>query len=74
MIFYLFKKAFAESELDEVSVIRNYRITAADGKIYYAKHYNIAAIIAVSYKVNSERDNDRHLTLEEKRKARDKEE
>jgi len=38
-----------------VAVIRNFRITAADGKNYDTKHYNLAAIIAVGYKGNSER-------------------
>ena len=46
---------FSDSELEEVAVIRNFRITAADGKSYNTKHYNLAAIIAVGYKVNSER-------------------
>lgn len=49
------KKVFSDSELEEVSVIRNFRITAADDKQYTTKHYNLAAIIAVGYKVNSER-------------------
>lgn len=52
---YHLKKAFSDSELQEESVIRNFRITAADGKSYDTKHYNLAAIIAVGYKVNSER-------------------
>ena len=52
---YHLKKVFADSELEEESVIRNFRITAADGKSYNTKHYNLAAIIAVGYKVNSER-------------------
>ena len=52
---YHLKKVFADSELEEDSVIRNFRITAADGKRYDTKHYNLAAIIAVGYKVNSER-------------------
>ncbi|HIJ91582.1 MAG: virulence RhuM family protein [Desulfobulbaceae bacterium] len=52
---YHLKKVFADSELQEDSVIRNFRITAADGKNYNTKHYNLAAIIAVGYKVNSER-------------------
>ena len=34
---YHLKKVFADSELDEVSVIRNFRITAADGKRYDSK-------------------------------------
>ncbi|MBL0937884.1 MAG: virulence RhuM family protein [Gemmatimonadaceae bacterium] len=52
---YHLKKVFEDSELQEVSVIRNFRITAADGKTYDTKHYNLSAIIAVGYKVNSER-------------------
>jgi len=52
---YHLKKVFADSELQEDSVIRNFRITAADGKNYDTKHYSLAAIIAVGYKVNSER-------------------
>ena len=49
------KTIFSDSELEEHSVIRNFRITAVDGKTYDTKHYNLAAIIAVGYKVNSER-------------------
>ncbi len=52
---YHLKKVFADSELQEDSVIRNFRITAPDGKSYNTKHYNLAAIIAIGYKVNSER-------------------
>ena len=52
---YHLKKVFADSELEENSVVRNFRITAADGKSYDTKHYNLAATIAVGYKVNSER-------------------
>ena len=52
---YHLKKIFSDSELDENSVIRNFRITAKDGKNYNTKHYNLSAIIAVGYKVNSER-------------------
>lgn len=52
---YHLKKIFSDSELDEHSVIRNFRITANDGKNYDTKHYNLSAIIAVGYKVNSER-------------------
>ncbi|MDP3279467.1 MAG: RhuM family protein [Nitrosomonas sp.] len=53
---YHLKKVFDDSELEENAVIRNFRITAADGKSYDTKHYKLlAAIIAVGYKVNSER-------------------
>ncbi|MDX9799307.1 MAG: virulence RhuM family protein [Bacteroidales bacterium] len=52
---YHLKKIFSDSELEESSVVRNFRITANDGKSYDTKHYNLSAIIAVGYKVNSER-------------------
>jgi len=52
---YHLKKVFADRELTEEAVVRNFRITAADGKSYDTKHYNLGAIIAVGYKVNSER-------------------
>ncbi len=52
---YHLKKVFSDSELQENSVIRNFRITAADGKTYNTKHYKLPAIISVGYKVNSER-------------------
>jgi len=49
------KKIFLDNELDEDSVIRKFRITATDGKTYNTMHYNLKAIVAVGYKVNSER-------------------
>jgi hypothetical protein len=52
---YHLKKVFGDSELEEASVIRKFRITAADGKSYDTQHYSLLAIIAVGYKVNSER-------------------
>ena len=52
---YHLKKVFSDNELSEDSVIRDFRITADDGKSYNTKHYNLKAIIAVGYKVNSER-------------------
>lgn len=51
---YHLKKIFSDNELDEISVTRNFRITATDGKNYHTKHYNLNAVIAVGYKVNSE--------------------
>jgi hypothetical protein len=44
---------FITSELDKDSVIRNFRTTAADGKNYDTQFYNLDAIIAVGYRVNS---------------------
>lgn len=49
------KKIFSDGELDENSVIRKFRITAADGKGYNTNHYNLQMIIAVGFKVNNER-------------------
>jgi len=47
------KNIFNSGELDENSVIRNFLITAADGKKYNTHFYNLDAIIAVGYRVNS---------------------
>ncbi len=44
---------FRSGELLEDSVIRKFRITAADGKSYLTSFYNLDAIIAVGYRVNS---------------------
>lgn len=52
---YHIKKIFEDSELSEKAVIRKFRITASDGKEYNANHYSIQMIIAVGFKVNSER-------------------
>lgn len=49
------KKIFEDGELTEESVIKNYLITAADGKNYNTKHYNLQMIIAVGFKVNNDR-------------------
>ncbi|MFZ2303420.1 MAG: virulence RhuM family protein [Minisyncoccia bacterium] len=49
------KNIFLELELNENSVIRNFRITATDGKEYDTKHYNLDAILAVGYRVRSDK-------------------
>jgi len=49
------KKIFSDNELTEETVIRNFRITASDGKTYNTNHYNLQVIIAVGFKVNNER-------------------
>ncbi|MGA2261837.1 MAG: virulence RhuM family protein [Acidobacteriota bacterium] len=46
---------FAEKELDPDAVIRNFRITASDGKSYETQHYNLDLIISVGYRVKSHR-------------------
>tara|TARA_R110000850_G_scaffold46830_1_gene117729 strand:+ start:766 stop:1395 length:630 start_codon:yes stop_codon:yes gene_type:complete len=45
---------FKEGELDKDAVIRNFRITAEDGKNYETNHYNLDVIISVGYRVKSQ--------------------
>ena len=47
------KNIFAEGELDEASVVRKFRTTAADGKNYLVSHYNLDMIISLGYRVKS---------------------
>jgi len=44
---------FRTGELIEESVVRKFRITAADGKRYLTNLYNLDAVISVGYRVNS---------------------
>jgi hypothetical protein len=46
---------FQERELQKRSVIRNFRITADDGKVYSTNIYNLDVIISVGYRVKSQR-------------------
>ena len=48
-----FSNIFKSGELEKNSVIRNFRITATDGKAYDTGLYNLDAIISVGYRVNS---------------------
>lgn len=48
-----FRNIFASGELEEPSVLRKIRTTAADGKNYLVNFYNLDAIISVGYRVNS---------------------
>lgn len=47
------KHIFEEEELDEESVVRKFRTTAADGKNYNTIHYNLDMIISLGYRVKS---------------------
>lgn len=52
------KKVYADSELEEAATIRKFRIVQMEGSRQVArdtKHYNLQMIIAVGFKVNSER-------------------
>ncbi|OGC21400.1 cell filamentation protein Fic [candidate division WOR-1 bacterium RIFOXYC2_FULL_37_10] len=47
------KNIFEEEELDQNSVVRNFRTTASDGKNYSTNYYNLDLILAVGYRVKS---------------------
>ena len=47
------KHIFEEGELEENSVVRKFRTTAADGKNYNIIHYNLDMIISLGYRVKS---------------------
>jgi hypothetical protein len=47
------RNIFKENELNENSVCRNFRHTAADGKEYETNFYNLDVIISVGYRVKS---------------------
>ena len=44
---------FKDGELDKISVVRNFRTTAPDGKTYDTNYYNLDVIISVGYRVKS---------------------
>ena len=46
---------FKEGELDKDSVVKDFLTTAADGKNYKTKYYNLDVIISVGYRVKSKR-------------------
>ncbi|MFC1644521.1 virulence RhuM family protein [Patescibacteria group bacterium] len=52
------KNIFETGEIEKDLVIRNFLITAKDGKKYDTKHYNLEAIISVGFRINSRRATD----------------
>ncbi len=48
------KHLLIEGELEEHSVVRNFRTTAQDGKSYQTNYYNLDVIISVGYRVKSQ--------------------
>jgi len=49
------KNIFKTAELDPNQVSEEFSVTASDGKNYEVKHYNLKAIIAIGFKINSQR-------------------
>lgn len=49
------KNILQDNELDENSVIKDYLITAGDGKQYQVKHYALAMILAIGFRVRNPR-------------------
>jgi len=49
------RNVFREGELDEAAVCANFAHTAADGKTYQTRFFNLDAILSVGYRVNSRR-------------------
>jgi hypothetical protein len=47
------KHIFEDGELDENSVVRFFRTTAADGKQYEVAHYNLDMVLALGFRVRS---------------------
>jgi len=48
------KNIFQEGELEEISVVRNFRTTAVDGKSYNVAYYNLDMIISLGYRIKSQ--------------------
>lgn len=49
------KNIFNDNELDDASVMKDFFITATDGKNYSVKHYALAMILAIGFRVRSPR-------------------
>lgn len=52
------KNIFDEGELQKDAVVKKFLTTASDGKNYNVLHYNLDAIIAVGYRINSKKATD----------------
>ena len=49
------KNIFDEGELEKDSVVKKFLTTASDGRKYNVLHYNLDAIIAIGYRINSKK-------------------
>lgn len=54
-ISYHLNNIFKDEELNKDSVVKDFLTTASDGKNYNVLHYNLDAIIAVGYRINSKK-------------------
>jgi len=54
-ISYHLNNIFKDEELNKDSVVKDFLTTATDGKNYNVLHYNLDAIIAVGYRINSKK-------------------
>lgn len=57
------KEIFKDGELNEDSVVRKYRTTAANGKAYSTSYYNLDVIISVGYRVKSHRGTPKNQSI-----------
>ena len=76
-ITYHLQNIFKTKELEQDSVTQKIRVTASDGKKYNTNFYNLDAIIAVGYRVNSKEATDFRIWVskfvkESNRKIRNK--
>ena len=64
-ISYHINNIFKEEELDKNSVVKDFLTTAKDGKNYNVSHYNLDAIIAVGYRINSKKATEFRIWLKD---------
>lgn len=49
------RRLFADGEIDEAAVVKQYLVTACDGRYYRGRDYSRTAIIVVGFKVENQR-------------------
>jgi len=48
------RNIFEDKELESAAVVRKFRTTAADGKVYNVDHYNLDMVLALGFRVRSQ--------------------
>jgi len=48
------RNIFEDKELESAAVVRKFRTTAADGKVYNVDHYNLDMVLALDFRVRSQ--------------------